>query len=141
MEAFTTQEHWFRENLSGETSKRFDELISCHNNIVDTMSYENFRTGFRLGVIVSAEYHFAACVEVARAAAFGGSIHEEKKSVQNPYTRLTSLGFLVSSICGRPRSSDAIFFISSSVSSKFQISMFSSMRFRWIDFGITMTPF
>ena len=46
---------WFRDNLNGETANRFDELISCHNNIVDTMSYENFRTGFQLGVMMVME--------------------------------------------------------------------------------------
>ena len=55
MDAFTMQEKWFRENLNGETVKRFDELVSCHNNIVDTMSYENFRTGFQLGVMMVME--------------------------------------------------------------------------------------
>ena len=55
MDAFTTQEKWFRENLTGETGNRFDELISCHNDIVDTMSYENFRTGFQLGMMMVME--------------------------------------------------------------------------------------
>ena len=55
MDAFTTHEKWFRENLNGETGNRFDELISCHDNIVDTMSYENFRTGFQLGVMMVIE--------------------------------------------------------------------------------------
>ena len=53
--AFTTHEQWFRENLTGETGKRFDELISCHSNIVDTMSIENFRTGFQLGMMMVME--------------------------------------------------------------------------------------
>ena len=53
--AFTTHEKWFRENLNGEAGNRFDELISCHDNIVDTMSYENFRTGFQLGVMMVME--------------------------------------------------------------------------------------
>ena len=55
MDAFTTHEKWFRENLNGETGNRFDELISCHDNIVDTMSYENFRTGFQLGAMMVME--------------------------------------------------------------------------------------
>ena len=55
MDAFTTQEKWLRENLTGEAVKRFEELISCHNNIVDTMSYENFRTGFQLGMMMAME--------------------------------------------------------------------------------------
>ena len=55
MDAFTTHEQWFRENLTGETGKRFDELISCHSNIVDTMSIENFRTGFQLGMMMVME--------------------------------------------------------------------------------------
>ena len=54
-DAFATHETWFRENLNGETGKRFDELISCHNNIVDTMSFENFRTGFQLGAMMVME--------------------------------------------------------------------------------------
>ena len=55
MDAFTTHEQWFRENLTVETGKRFDELISSHNNIVDTMSIENFRTGFQLGMMMVME--------------------------------------------------------------------------------------
>ena len=55
MEAFTTHEKWLRENLNEEARKRFDELISCHNTIVHTMSYENFRTGFQLGVMMVME--------------------------------------------------------------------------------------
>ena len=55
MDAFGTHEQWFRDNLNGEAAKHFDELISCHNNIVDTMSYENFRTGFQLGAMMVME--------------------------------------------------------------------------------------
>ena len=55
MDAFTTHERWFSENLTGETGKRYDELISCHSNIVDTMSIENFRTGFQLGMMMVME--------------------------------------------------------------------------------------
>ena len=55
MDAFTSQERWLRENLDEEAAKRFDELFSCHNNIVDTMSYENFRTGFQLGAMMVME--------------------------------------------------------------------------------------
>ena len=55
MDAFTKQEGWFRDNLNGETAKRFDELVSCHNNIVDTMSFDNFRTGFQLGAMMVME--------------------------------------------------------------------------------------
>ena len=55
MDAFTTHEKWLRENLNGEAVKRFDELVSCHNNIVDIMSYENFRTGFQLGTMLVME--------------------------------------------------------------------------------------
>ena len=29
--------------------------MSCHNNIVDIMSYENFRTGFQLGTMLTME--------------------------------------------------------------------------------------
>ena len=55
MDAFTTHEKWLRENLNGEAIKRFEELISCHHNIVNTMSYENFRTGYQLGVMMVME--------------------------------------------------------------------------------------
>ena len=55
MDVFSTHEKWFRENLNGETGNRFEELISCHNNIVNTMSYENFRTGFQLGALLVME--------------------------------------------------------------------------------------
>ena len=55
MDAFTAHEKWLRENLNEEALNRFDELISCHNNIVNTMSYENFRTGFQLGVMMVME--------------------------------------------------------------------------------------
>ena len=55
MDAFTAHEKWLRENLNGEAGKRFDELASCHNNIVDTMSYENFRMGFQLGTMLVME--------------------------------------------------------------------------------------
>ena len=55
MDAFTTHEKWLRENLNGDAGKRFEELVSCHNNIVNTMSYENFYTGFQLGVMMVME--------------------------------------------------------------------------------------
>ena len=55
MDAFAAQEQWFRDNLTGENGNRFDEMISCHNGIVDTMSYENFRTGFQLGAMMVME--------------------------------------------------------------------------------------
>ena len=55
MEAFTTHEKWLRENLNGEASKRFEELVSCHNSIVSIMSYENFCTGFQLGMMMAME--------------------------------------------------------------------------------------
>ena len=55
MDALTTHEKWFRENLNGEAIKRFEELISCHNTIVNTVSYENFRTGFQIGAMMVME--------------------------------------------------------------------------------------
>lgn len=55
MEAFAQQEDKLRELLTGESAERFDELMSCHNSIVDTMSYENFKTGFQLGVMMVME--------------------------------------------------------------------------------------
>lgn len=55
MDAFTEHETWLQENLSDEAEKRFEELVSCYNNIVETVSYENFRTGFRLGMMMAME--------------------------------------------------------------------------------------
>lgn len=55
MDAFTEHETWLQENLSDEAGKRFEELVSCYNNIVETVSYENFRTGFRLGMMMAME--------------------------------------------------------------------------------------
>ena len=55
MDAFVEHEKRLRELLTGESAKRFDELVSCHNNIVDTMSFENFRTGFQLGAMMVVE--------------------------------------------------------------------------------------
>lgn len=55
MEAFTLHEKWLRENLGEEAEKHFEELISCHHSIVNTMSYENFRTGFQLGMMMVME--------------------------------------------------------------------------------------
>lgn len=55
MEAFTIQESWIRKQLSVDGARRLDELISCHNTITDTMSYENFRLGFQLGAMIIME--------------------------------------------------------------------------------------
>ena len=55
MDAFVQQEGKLRELLTGESAQRLDELMSCHNNIVDTMSYENFKTGFQLGAMMVME--------------------------------------------------------------------------------------
>ena len=55
MDALTAHEKWLRENLNEEARKRFEELISCHNTIVNTVSYENFRTGFQIGAMIVME--------------------------------------------------------------------------------------
>ena len=55
MDAFTAHEKWLWEDLNREAVKHFEELISCHNSIVDTMSYENFRTSFQLGMMMVME--------------------------------------------------------------------------------------
>ena len=55
MQAFVHREGKLRELLTGESAQRFDEMVSCHNNIVDTMSYENFKTGFQLGAMMVME--------------------------------------------------------------------------------------
>ena len=55
LDAFTKQEDWLKKNLTDESCKHLEELISCHNDIVNTMSYENFRTGFQLGAMMVIE--------------------------------------------------------------------------------------
>lgn len=55
METFTEHERWLRELLSEEAGKRFNELMSCHQEIVNTTSYENFRLGFQLGAMMIME--------------------------------------------------------------------------------------
>ena len=40
MEALSIHEEWLNERLSAEEKKRFEELMSCHSTIVDTMAYE-----------------------------------------------------------------------------------------------------
>lgn len=55
MDAFKEHEGWLREKLDGESGQRFAELISCHNSIVDTLSFENFKAGFQLGVMLIME--------------------------------------------------------------------------------------
>ena len=55
MEAFTAHDKWLREDRNEEALKCFEELISCHNSIAHIMSYENFRTGFQVGVMMVME--------------------------------------------------------------------------------------
>ncbi len=55
MEALSTHEAWLNERLNPEQKKRFEELMSCHETIVDTMAYENFRAGLQLGVMLIME--------------------------------------------------------------------------------------
>ena len=55
MESFEEEEGWIRDKLSDEGKQQLDELISYHKRIVDTMSYENFRYGFQLGVMLMME--------------------------------------------------------------------------------------
>ena len=52
MEALSTHEEWLNQRLSSEEKKRFEELMSCHSTIVDTMAYESFRSGLQLGVML-----------------------------------------------------------------------------------------
>ena len=47
MDSFTAQERWFRENLNGETAKRFDELVSTESSIQCPM--KTFGQVFSLG--------------------------------------------------------------------------------------------
>ena len=43
---------WLNQRLSTEEKKRFEELMSCHSTIVDTMVYESFRSGLQLGIML-----------------------------------------------------------------------------------------
>ena len=52
MEALSTHEAWLNERLDSEEKKRFEELMSCHSTIVDTMGYESFRAGLQLGIML-----------------------------------------------------------------------------------------
>lgn len=52
LEAFCEHEEWFSERLTDEAKHRFLELINCHDEITGTTAYENFRNGFRLGVML-----------------------------------------------------------------------------------------
>ena len=52
MDALSTHEAWLNEHLSPEERKRFEELMSCHSTIVDTIGYESFRSGLQLGVML-----------------------------------------------------------------------------------------
>lgn len=52
MDALSAHAAWLNERLSVEEKIRFDELMSCHSTIVDTMGYESFRTGLQLGVML-----------------------------------------------------------------------------------------
>ena len=52
LEAFWEHEEWFAERLTDEAKHRFLELINCHDEITCTTAYENFRNGFRLGVML-----------------------------------------------------------------------------------------
>lgn len=52
IEALSTHEAWLNERLDPDAKKRFEELMSCHGTIVDTMGYESFRAGFRIGVML-----------------------------------------------------------------------------------------
>ena len=55
MDTLAAQEEWFRKHLTGESVDRFHELMTCHSEILDTMSCENFRTGFQYGVMMVME--------------------------------------------------------------------------------------
>ena len=52
MEALSTHEEWLNQRLSTEEKKRFEELMSCHSTIVNTMGYESFRSGMQLGIML-----------------------------------------------------------------------------------------
>ena len=52
MEALFTHEEWLNEHLALEEKKRFEELMSCHSTIVNTMGYESFRAGLQLGIML-----------------------------------------------------------------------------------------
>ena len=52
MDALSAHEEWLNEHLPPEEKKRFEELMSCHSTIVNTMGYESFRSGLQLGVML-----------------------------------------------------------------------------------------
>ena len=52
MDAFATHEAWFNAHLTNEAKTRFEELMHCHDTINNTVSLENFRIGFQLGVML-----------------------------------------------------------------------------------------
>jgi len=58
MESFEEEEGWIRDKLNDDGKNQLDELISYHKTIVDTMSYENFRYGSQLGVMLMIETFF-----------------------------------------------------------------------------------
>lgn len=54
-EAFTRQEAWFNERLTGEDKERFAKLLSCHDEIANIAAFQNFKYGFQLGVMLVME--------------------------------------------------------------------------------------
>ena len=55
VEALAKHEAWFNEQLTGTDKKRFEELMACHNDIVDRMAFQNFKLGFQLGAMLTME--------------------------------------------------------------------------------------
>lgn len=54
-EAFSRHEAWFNEHLTAEDKKHFDKLLSCHDEITNIASFQNFKYGFQLGLMLAME--------------------------------------------------------------------------------------
>lgn len=54
-EAFSRHEAWFNERLTGEDKDHFDKLLSCHDEITNIASFQNFKYGFQLGLMLAME--------------------------------------------------------------------------------------
>ena len=54
-EAFSRHEAWFNERLTGEDKEHFDKLLSCHDEITNIASFQNFKYGFQLGLMLAMD--------------------------------------------------------------------------------------
>ena len=59
LSVFTANEDKLKEALSGEHLKLFNELVNASDEISATSSVENFKIGFRLGVMMMCDSLFS----------------------------------------------------------------------------------